>query len=31
MLARLKKEIAAITQPEVFFTFEAEGVLFDRK
>jgi hypothetical protein len=26
-----KKEIAAITQPEVSLTFEAEGVLFDKK
>jgi hypothetical protein len=26
-----KKEIAAITQPEVALTFEAEGVLFDKK
>ena len=28
---KTKKEIAAITQPEVSLTFEAEGVLFDRK
>ena len=26
-----KKEIAAITKPEVSLTFEAEGVLFDKK